>query len=73
MSSMREVEVGSNISTVPLPVVGGDEKENLESETVKYGTRTRKWQRWRGPEAIVNDRPDLSSERAPHINKPATV
>jgi hypothetical protein len=38
-----------------------------------HGTRTRKRLRWRGPAAIVNDRPVLSSERAPHINKPATV
>jgi hypothetical protein len=41
------VEAGSNISTVTLRVVGGDEKGSLESETVKYGhesheTRTRK-------------------------------
>jgi hypothetical protein len=49
-------------------------KGSLESGTVKYGheshgTGTREWLRWRGPAAIVNDRP----ERAPHINKPATV
>jgi hypothetical protein len=31
------VEAGSNISTVTLRVVGDDEKESLESETVKYG------------------------------------
>jgi hypothetical protein len=31
------VEAGSNTSTVTLRVVGGDEKESLESETVKYG------------------------------------
>jgi hypothetical protein len=31
------VEAGSNISTVALRVVGGDKKETLESETVKYG------------------------------------
>jgi hypothetical protein len=37
------------------------------------GTRTREWLRWLGPEAITNDRPVLSSERAPHINKPATI
>jgi hypothetical protein len=72
------VEAGSNTSTVTLRVVGGDEKGSLESETVKYGresygVRTRKWLRWRGPAAIVNDRPVLSSERTPHINKPATV
>jgi hypothetical protein len=30
------VDVGSNISTVALRVVGADEKGNLESETVKY-------------------------------------
>jgi hypothetical protein len=68
------VEVGSNISTVALRVVRGDEKGSLESETVKYGheshgTRTREWLRWRGPAANLKDRPVLSSERAPHINK----
>jgi predicted alpha/beta hydrolase len=62
------VEAGSNISTVSLPVVGGDEKGSLESGTVKYGheshgTRIREWKRWREPAAIVNDRPILSSER----------
>jgi hypothetical protein len=72
------VEAGSNTSTVTLRVVGGDEKGSLESETVNYGhesngSRTRRCLRWQGPGAIVNDRPVLSSERAPHINKPATV
>jgi hypothetical protein len=59
-----------------LRVVGDDEKGSLESEEVKYdheshGTRTRELLLWRGPTAIVNDRPVLSSERAPHNNKPA--
>jgi hypothetical protein len=72
------VEAGSNTSTVALRVVGGDEKGSLESETVKYGhesygTRTQKWLPWRGPVAIANNRPVLSSERAPQTNKPATV
>jgi hypothetical protein len=72
------MEAGSNTSTVTLRVVGGDKKGSLESETVKdgresHGTRTLEWLRWRGPTTIVNDRPVLSSERAPHINKPATV
>jgi hypothetical protein len=31
------VEAGSNTSTVTLRVVGGDEKETLKCETVKYG------------------------------------
>jgi hypothetical protein len=31
------VEAGSKTSTVTLRVVGGDEKENLKTETVKYG------------------------------------
>jgi hypothetical protein len=53
-------------------------KGSHESETVKYGreyhgTCTRDWLRWRGPAAILNGRPVLLSERAPHINKPATV
>jgi hypothetical protein len=70
------VEAGSNTYTVTLRVVGGDGKGSLESETVKYcheyhGPRTRKWLCWRGPAATVNVRPVLSSERAPHINKPA--
>jgi hypothetical protein len=71
------VEAGSNASTVALRVVGGDEKGSLESETVEYGrkshgTRTLEWVRWRGPSAVVNHRPVISSERALNINKPAT-
>jgi hypothetical protein len=72
------MEAGPNTSTVTLGVVGGDEKGSLESEIVKYGheshgTETQKWQCWREPTVIVNDRPILLSERAPNINKPATV
>jgi hypothetical protein len=72
------MEAGSNISTEALWVVGVDEKGILECETVKYGrqshgTGTLEWLRWRGSAAIVNDRPVLSSERASHINKQATV
>jgi hypothetical protein len=72
------VEAGSNTSTVTLRVVGGDENGSLESETVKYGcesqgTRTPEWVRWRGPVAIAIDRPVLSSEGAPQINKPESV
>jgi hypothetical protein len=68
----------SNTSTVTLRVVGGDEKGSLESETVKYGlktqgTRTRERLRWQGPAAYTKDRPDLSSEKAPHKNKIVTV
>jgi hypothetical protein len=75
---LPRVEAGSNTSTVTLRVVWSDEKGSLESETVKYGhesygIRTRKWLRWRGPTAIVNDRPVLSSERTPQIKKPANV
>jgi hypothetical protein len=62
------VEAGSNTSIVALQVVGGDEKESLESETVKYGresrgTRTREQLQWRAPAVIVNVRPVFSSER----------
>jgi hypothetical protein len=51
-------------------VVRGDEMESLKSETVKYslefqGTRTRERLRWQGPAAYAEDRPILSSERAP--------
>jgi hypothetical protein len=67
-------EAGSSTSTVALRVVEGDKKGSLKTETVKHGrefhgTRTREWLRWRGPAAILNDRPVLSSERAPYINK----
>jgi hypothetical protein len=34
---LTRVEAGSNTSNVTLRVVGGDEKESLKSETVKYG------------------------------------
>jgi hypothetical protein len=52
----------------------------VSNETVKYGhefcrTLAREWLLWQGPEAIVriNYSPILSSERAPHIKKPAIV
>jgi hypothetical protein len=53
-------------------------KGSFKSETVKYdhecqGTRTQERLRWRGPAAYTEDRPVLSSERAPHKNKTATV
>jgi hypothetical protein len=72
------VEAGSNTSTVTLRVVGGDGNGSLKYETIKYGqeaygSRTRKWLRWRVPAAIVNDRRVLSLERAPQINKSAIV
>jgi hypothetical protein len=54
--------------------------ERVSYEIVKYGrefcgTWTREWLLWQGPEAIVpvNYRLVLSSERAPHIKKPAIV
>jgi hypothetical protein len=77
-SVQTRVEAGSNTSTVTLRVVGSDEKGSLESETVKYGlksqeTRIRERLRWQGPAAHTKDRPDLSSERAPHKNKTVTV
>jgi hypothetical protein len=39
-SLKTRVEAGSNISTVTLRVVGGDEKGSLESETVKYSRKS---------------------------------
>jgi hypothetical protein len=76
--SQSHVEAGSNTSTVALQIVGVDEKGSLKSETVKYDhesyrARTRKRLAWRGPAAIVNDRPFFSSERSPHSNKPTNV
>jgi hypothetical protein len=71
VTSPPRVEAGYNTSTVTLWVVGGEEKGSLKSETVKYGlnsqgTRTREILRLQGPAAHTKDRPDLSSERAPH-------
>jgi ribosomal protein S10 len=59
---------------VTLRFVGGDEKESLKSETVKYGresqdTGTRERLRWQGPAAYTKGRPVLSLERAPHKDK----
>jgi hypothetical protein len=50
----------------------------LRTGTIEYGlescgTQAREGLRWGGPAATVNYRPVLSSERAPHINKPANV
>jgi hypothetical protein len=72
------VEVEWNISTVTLPVIGGDEMGSLKTESVKYGreiqgTRTRERLRWRGPAAYTKTDPVLSSERAPYKNKTVTV
>jgi hypothetical protein len=72
------VEAGSNTSTVTLRVVGGDEKESLKIETVKYGseiqgTRTRERLRWRELAAYTKETHVLSSERAPHKNNTVTV
>jgi hypothetical protein len=58
--------------------VGGDEKESLKFETVKYGLKSQEtWARerlrWQAPAAYTKDRLDLSSERAPHKNKTVTV
>jgi hypothetical protein len=71
------VEAGSYTSIVTLRVVGGDEKE-VKSETVKYGhesqgTRTGKRICWRGSASYAEERPVISSERAPHKNKTVTV
>jgi hypothetical protein len=76
--SKSRVDAGSNTPTVALRVVGGDKMGSLESETVSYGgkshgIRGRKLLRCPGLAEIVNDRPILSSEKALHINKPATV
>jgi hypothetical protein len=77
------VEAGSNTSTESLRVVGGDEKgptaweynwANLQvGQVSNLRHRIREWLRWLGPAAVANDRPVLSSERAPHIIKPASV
>jgi hypothetical protein len=65
------VEAVSNTSTVTLRVVGGDEKGSLKSESVKYGLKSQGT--WTRERAHTKDRPDLSSERAPHKNKTVTV
>jgi hypothetical protein len=39
---VTRLEAGLNISTVTLPVIGGDKKRSLKSETVKYG----RWVPW---------------------------
>jgi hypothetical protein len=78
LSGPRLYYTRPNASIVVLRVVGGDEKGSLESEMVKYG---RQVPRDSGPRmtalarvsSYVNDRLVLSSERALHINKPATI
>jgi hypothetical protein len=70
--------MGSNTSTVTLQAVGGEEKESLKSETVKYGHKsqgapTRERLRWRVPSAYTKDKPVLSSEKEPPKIKTVTV
>jgi hypothetical protein len=63
------------------PVPGGYKYRGLALQvggSVRYGhesrgTRTRGWMRWWGSATVANNRPILSPERAPHINKPETV
>jgi hypothetical protein len=68
------VSGGYKYGDMALQVVG------VSNETVKYGrefcwTSTRERLFWQGPEAIVqvNYRPVFSSEKVPHIKKPAIV
>jgi hypothetical protein len=72
---LTRVETGSKISTVTLRVVGGDENGSLKSiHGLEYqGTRTQERLRWQGPAAYTKDRSVLSSERAPHKSKTASV
>jgi hypothetical protein len=71
------VEVGLNTSTIALRAVGGDKKGSLESETINYGHNPTGLEPRNDclarASSNCNDRPVLSSETAPNINKPATV
>jgi hypothetical protein len=73
--SCTRVEAGSNTSTVTRRVVGGDEKGNLKSETVKYGhesqgTRTRERLRWRGQQHIQKTDPSSSQRGCQRKTRP---
>jgi hypothetical protein len=68
----NRVEAGSNTSTVTLRVVGGNEKESLKSETVKYGSRVPSDSDLRNI-MLARARPVLLSERALQNNKTVTV
>jgi hypothetical protein len=69
----NRVEAGLNKSTVNLRVVGGDEKENLKSVTVKYGYSDPRKTALARASSIYKSRPVLSSEREPQGNKTLTV
>jgi hypothetical protein len=66
---LGEINTGTCLSML------GKSKKNLG---IKYGhdsrgTQTRERMCWRGPATSENYRPDLLSERAPHITEPVTV
>jgi hypothetical protein len=70
---LSRVEAGSNTSTVALRVIGSDEKGPSSAWGYNWVTlflgdiNTGAWRlRWRGPAAVVNDRPIVSSERMLH-------
>jgi hypothetical protein len=69
MSWCRAQSGAHDLSTVTLPVVGGDEKRRLKSETVKYGreyqgTRAQERLRCKDQQHIQKIRP-LVREGAP--------
>jgi hypothetical protein len=69
---------GYNWATLFVGESGLPGWENVKIDSVRYGyeprgIRTRERLRWRGPAAIVNYTPVLSSESVPHTNKPVIV
>jgi hypothetical protein len=69
------LEAGSNISTVTLRVVGGDEKGSLKSQTVKYGreyqgTWTRERLRCKGQQHIQKADPSSRQRGRPTQTRP---
>jgi hypothetical protein len=56
-----------------LLIVGVSKIEKINYAHESYGTQILERLHWRFPAKTENYRPDFSSERAPHINKPETV
>jgi hypothetical protein len=75
LSQYTRVEAGSNTSTVTLRVVGGEEKESLKTETVKYdhesqGTRTRERLPGEGHQRIYKTDPSCRQSGRPTKTRP---
>jgi hypothetical protein len=60
------------ITGLPSPWVMSFNTKTLKYDHESLDTQAQERFPWRGPATTENYKPELSSEKAPHINKPVT-